>query len=94
MPAGCCDSMLAPFMAHGIHIDFYDVRFDGQLKFHTDYTDCTDILYVINYFGYGNTLPIDSVKRYKEQGCIIIYDRTHSLFMDNDPCITLASGWE
>jgi hypothetical protein len=90
LPAWCCDSMIAPFKAHGICVDFYDIRFDGMLKCHTDGTDHTDIFYVTNYFGYENTLPIVSVKRYKEQGCIIVYDKTHSLFMDNDPYITLA----
>ena len=90
MPAWCCDSMLAPFLAHGIRVDFYDVRFDGQLKCHTDYTDCTDVFYVTNYFGYENTLSVETTNRFKEQGAIILYDRTHSFLMENDPYIELA----
>ena len=90
MPAWCCDSMIAPFTAHGIRVDFYDIRFDGMLRCHTDVTDDTDIFYVNNYFGYENALPIETVKRYKEQGSIIIYDRTHSLLMDDEAYWELA----
>lgn len=90
MPAWGCDSMLSPFSHRDIHVDFYDVRFDGQLKCHTDNTDSTDILYVTNYFGYENTLPIEIVKKIKEKGAIILYDRTHSFLMDNDPYLELA----
>ena len=90
MPAWGCDSMLAPFSHRDIHVEFYDVRFDGQLKCHTDFTDYTDILYVTNYFGYENTLPIEIVKKIKEKGAIILYDRTHSFLMENDPYLELA----
>ena len=90
MPAWGCDSMIAPFVAHGIHIGFYDVQFDGTLKCHTDGTDHTDIFYVTNYFGYENTLPIKTVKKFKKQGAIILYDRTHSMLMEEDPYLTLA----
>ena len=83
MPAWCCDSMLAPFVAHGIHVDFYDVG-------HTDGTDFTDVFYVTNYFGYENSLPVETVKKFKEQGSIILYDRTHSFLMEDDPYLALA----
>lgn len=90
MPAWGCDSMLAPFSHRDVHVDFYDVRFDGQLKCHTDNTDSTDIFYVTNYFGYENTLPIEIVKKIKGKGAIILYDRTHSFLMENDPYLELA----
>ena len=95
MPAWCCDSMLAPFVAHGIYVDFYDVVHtesteSTEIICHTDFTDHTDIFYVTNYFGYENTLPVETVKRYKEQGCIVLYDRTHSFLMENDPYLALA----
>lgn len=83
MPAWGCDSMIAPFLAHGTQIRFYDIG-------HTDFIDYTDIFYVTNYFGYENTLPIDTVKRCKEQGSIILYDRTHSFLMEDDPYLELA----
>ncbi len=90
MPAWCCDSMIAPFSHRNIHVDFYDVRFDGQLKCHTEITESTEILYVTNYFGYENTLDIDVVRQFKTQGTIILYDRTHSFLMDDDPYLELT----
>ena len=90
MPAWCCDSMIAPFVAHGICVDFYDIRFDGTLKCHTVCTDDTDIFYVTNYFGYENIFSVETVRRFKKQGAIILYDRTHSFLMENDPYMTLA----
>lgn len=90
MPAWGCDSMLAPFSHRYIHVDFYNVRFNGQLKCHTEITESTEILYVTNYFGYENTLDIDVVRQFKAQGAIILYDRTHSFLMENDPYLELA----
>ena len=43
------------------------------------HTDSTDILYVTNFFGYENTLPIETIKEFKAKGAIILYDRTHSI---------------
>lgn len=83
MPAWGCDSMLAPFLAHGTQVRFYDIG-------HTDFTDYTDIFFVTNYFGYENTLPIETVKEFKAKGAIILYDRTHSFLMENDPYLELA----
>ena len=95
MPAWCCDSMLAPFLAHGSQIKFYDICHtesteSTEIICHTDFTDNTDICYVTNYFGYENTMPIEVVKRCKEQGAIILYDRTHSILMEDDPYLALA----
>lgn len=83
MPAWCCESMIAPFVAHGIMIEFYDIC-------HTEITDDTDVFYLTNYFGYENTLPLGEVKTIKEQGSIILYDRTHSFLMDDESYIQLA----
>ncbi len=92
MPAWCCDSMLAPFVAHGIHVEFYDVVHTESTEIicHTDGTDYTDVFYVTNYFGYEDSLPVETVKKFKEQGSIILYDRTHSFLMENDPYLALA----
>lgn len=94
MPAWGCDSMLAPFTHKNIHVDVYDLELgyteSTEIISHTDGTDYTDIFYVTNYFGYENTLPIKIVKRFKEQGAIILYDRTHSFLMENDPYLELA----
>lgn len=83
MPAWCCDSMIAPFAHRNIRVDFYDIC-------HTDFTDNTDILYVTNFFGYENTLSLEIVKRFKSNGAVILYDRTHSFLMDDDPYLAVA----
>lgn len=76
MPAWCCDSMIAPFLAHGIDVLFYDY---GS----TDVTKNSDVFYLTNYFGYENTLLVETIRKIKEQGGIILYDRTHSFLMDD-----------
>lgn len=103
MPAWGCDSMLAPFLSRGVDVRFYDVELKADsissvksgksvvnYKTNTDCTDNTDFFYLTNYFGYENTFPIKIVKRFKEQGAIILYDRTHSFLMENDPYMELA----
>jgi hypothetical protein len=94
MPAWCCDSMLAPFVARGIDIKFYDISLAESAdtaEILCDFCDFREnIFYVTNYFGYENTLPVETVKKYKEQGSIILYDRTHSFLMENDPYLALA----
>lgn len=84
MPAWCCDSMLAPFLSRNIDVQFYDMCYEGgQLKNCASLADTADIFYLTNYFGYENTLPIDMVKDKKEQGSVILYDRTHSFLLDD-----------
>ncbi len=103
MPAWGCDSMIAPFQERGIDVRFYDVELNTDnnksvksgksvvnYKTNTDCTDDTDVFYVTNYFGYENTLPIETVKEFKAKGAIILYDRTHSFLMENDPYLELA----
>ena len=93
MPAWGCDSMIAPFLAHGTQIRFYDLGHTENTEkiiLNTDCTDDTDVFYITNYFGYENTLPIETVKKIKAQGTIILYDRTHSFMMENDPYLELA----
>ena len=103
MPAWGCDSMIAPFVERGIDVQFYDVELNAEnnssvksgisvvnYKTNTDCTDDTDVFYVTNYFGYENTLPIEIVKKFKNEGSIILYDCTHSFLMENDPYLELA----
>lgn len=97
MPAWCCDSMFAPFLSRGIDIKLYDIRLaesTDTAEIFCDFRDfcenATDIFYVTNYFGYENTLDIDVVRQFKAKGAIILYDRTHSFLMENDPYLDLA----
>lgn len=94
MPAWCCDSMLAPFVARGIDIKFYDISLAESADIAEILCDLcgfrVNICYVTNYFGYENTLPVETVKMFKEQGATILYDRTHSFLMEDDPYLALA----
>lgn len=102
MPAWCCDSMLAPFLDRNIDVRFYDVILGTRITTNghelsikyslsnADLTDGTDILYLTNYFGYENTLPLEMVTRYKERGSVILYDRTHSFLMDDEEYCKVA----
>lgn len=105
MPAWCCDSMLAPFLARGIEVKLYDVSLGIRVatnhhelsyklsrirELDNNISSSIDILYVTNYFGYENTLSIETVKRFKEKGAYILYDRTHSFLMEDGTYQELA----
>ncbi len=106
MPAWGCDSMIAPFLSRGVEIGFYDIcpaeiaenaeKASGRIisaisALSAGQKELSEsILYVTNYFGYENTIPIETVKRFKEKGAVILYDRTHSFLMVNDPYLELA----
>lgn len=84
LPAYCCDSMIFPFTRKGIEIKLYDISFDEKLHYHIDDDFSCDIFYVTNYFGYTNTLNNSIIEHFKENGSIIVYDKTHSFFMNGD----------
>ena len=100
MPAWCCDSMVSPFLAHGIEVKFYEgFKFqDSGFRLRIlatcgtsdqgraeELENChTDIFYLTNYFGYENTLPLETVKAVREKGSVILYDRTHSFLMEDE----------
>lgn len=90
LPAYCCDSMIDPFIRNGIDVKLYDIGFDGKLQYLIDADAETDIFYVNNYFGYENTISNKIIEHFKHKGAIIIYDKTHSLFMTNDASDALA----
>jgi hypothetical protein len=90
MPAWGCDSMIAPFVDRGIRVGFYDMRFNGQLEYLVEENKQADIFYVNNYFGYENTIDVEIIKHFRAKGSIIIYDRTHSMLMDDEPIKVLA----
>lgn len=91
MPAWCCDSMLAPFVARDIQIQFYDICLDKQISCQHEITEHTDIFYLTNYFGYENTVSVKKVRAIKEKGSIILYDRTHSFLMEDEEYCKLAN---
>ena len=91
MPAYCCSSMTEPFMKNGMAVEFYDVFFDGgTLDFVIDEKKEVDVLYLVNYFGFRPRADMKWVKRKKEEGTIVVYDKTHSLFLPDDGWLEVA----
>lgn len=90
MPAYCCDSMTEPFLQRGIGLVFYDICLEDVLEYRIDVDAPVDVLYVNNYFGYRTGLDASVVRRFKGRGVTVVYDRTHSLFLEDDPLISLA----
>ena len=84
LPAWCCDSMIEPFTTSGVKVELYDMSFDQTLHYHVDTRKKTDIFFVCNYFGYENTIDREIIRHFKQKGAIVVYDRTHSLLMEND----------
>lgn len=90
LPAYCCDSMIQPFIDRGIKVHLYDMWLDYKLIYEMDQNKHVDILYICNYFGYENNVSNEIIEQYRKTGAIVIYDKTHSLFMNNDKTTLLA----
>ncbi len=78
-PSYCCESMLIPFRKRNLNIKFYEVDFDGNLKYNIDTNYKCDIFFAMNYFGYTSTNMEEYVQAFKEKGSLVIEDVTHSL---------------
>lgn len=83
MPSYCCHSMLAPFVKHNINIKFYDIVLDekNNLKLKIDLNKKYDVVYVMQYFGYKSKNIEEIINRFKNNGSLIIEDKTHSLLI-------------
>ncbi len=80
VPSYCCDSMIEPFLDFGIEVVYYNVYFDGGLKYDIEIRKDIDLFLAMNYFGYSNTNMEQYIKMFKEQGTSVLEDITHSLF--------------
>ena len=74
LPSWCCDSMIIPFLNSGIDVHFYNVLGAEQEIGCVD----TDILLVIDYFGYTGYSAVPSNCK-----AIVIRDITHSILSCN-----------
>lgn len=72
LPSWCCDSMVKPFVDCQFDISFYPVYWENRLI--QDVRQNSDVLFLINYFGYSTCAP--EVSNYKG---IVIRDVTHSI---------------
>lgn len=74
LPSWCCDSMIKPFVDVGYAIHFYPVVVENGELVKEVKTD-TDVLFLIDYFGYTGPQPDRSGYR-----GVVIRDVTHTLF--------------
>lgn len=82
-PSYCCESMINPFIKHGIKIDYYNVFFENSIKYDIDLSLECDIFFAMNYFGYTSTNMEEYIINFKKKGAIIIEDFTQSLLSKN-----------
>lgn len=76
LPSYCCETMIEPFLSHGIDVEFYPVTIDdhGRLKQEIPGNHGSDGILLMDYFGYKR-----GEHRTKKRE-ISIYDATHSIF--------------
>ncbi|MEG1578859.1 MAG: hypothetical protein RR336_08855 [Oscillospiraceae bacterium] len=76
LPSYCCETMIAPFLAHGVSVSFYPVYLDGENHLVQELPQqfICDAILVMDYFGYasGQSLP--------NYDGVVIRDVTHSVF--------------
>lgn len=79
LPSWCCESMVEPFVAAGIDVEFYHVGLgrEGVRQTLGDVPDC-DLLLVMGYFGFDGApeAPEGFVG-------VVVEDLTHSLLSDH-----------
>lgn len=84
LPSYCCHTMIEPFAAKGIRVQFYDVFFTDtgiHCSFAED-NDC-DLVFLMDYFGFLNDKTALRAAQQKAAGKCVVYDATHSIFCEN-----------
>ena len=98
-PNYCCSSMIEPFIKRNIEMNFYSVEFENEIKYKINENEPCDIFFAMNYFGYSDSNMDYYIKKFKQKGCIIIEDSTHSLLnsrifsKDSDYIIASLRKW-
>lgn len=80
LPSWCCDSMIKPFLSHGLEVHFYPIYLDESQRLVQEIESVkSDVLLVMDYFGFLNCPD------YKKN-TVVIRDITHSVFsgINND----------
>ncbi len=81
MPSYCCHTMIEPFVSHGVEVVFYDVTIGEKgIEKHVEEDNDSDIVFLIDYFGFIDDETERIAKSQMIKGKNIIYDSTHSFF--------------
>lgn len=74
LPAYCCESMIEPFVKHGLAVSFFDLCAEEAVL----PEDCDAVL-LLDYFGYEMPQTARLARLAHETGKVVIYDGTHKL---------------
>lgn len=78
LPSWCCDSMIKPFISHGIEVSFYPIYLDDEHRLKQDVRDFgCDAILALDYFGFHNCPDFKT-------NAIVIRDITHSVFCNTN----------
>lgn len=81
MPSYCCHTMIEPFLRHDLDVTFYDVVLTAQgLHREIDERCVSDVVLLMDYFGHTDAETFVIAKKLKEDGKLLIYDATHSMY--------------
>ena len=90
LPSYCCHTMIEPFVAKGIQVQFYDVFFtDTGIGCDFNEHHGCDLVFLMDYFGFRNSLTSQLAVEQKAKGKVVVYDATHAMFcedMDYSAC--------
>lgn len=80
LPSYCCASMIEPFLAAGIRVDFYRVDMaNGTLYVDIPNLESYHIFLWCNYFGFRHAFPEARLEDFQQKGGVVVEDITHSL---------------
>lgn len=86
LPSWCCDSMIKPFLSHGLSVKFYSVYLDENRHLVQEIDSIhADVKLIMDYFGFKNC------PKY-EKDSMVIRDITHSFFNNNDYHVDYVFG--
>lgn len=81
VPSWCCDTMLQPFINHGISLQYYSVcQIEGKICCQIDLDQTCDVFLHMRYFGMEAEELTNAISSFKARGTIILEDITHSVF--------------
>lgn len=84
LPSYCCHTMIEPFVAKNVEVQFYDVFFTETgigCDFRED-NGC-DLVFLMDYFGFRDRQTATRAAEQKRRGKVVVYDATHGMFCEN-----------
>lgn len=75
IPEYSCASMIEPFLANEFEIDFYD-----SFNVNNNISDDSDVILIMDYFGFMSDRTIEFTKKCKDMGKVVIVDATQTAF--------------